>query len=186
MDGTATHSSQSRGYRAANTVLGPGTANPLRDESGHGTGESANVFSAAPDVEFQMVKMSFTNSIGAFNRAVALRPHIISCSWGRSIRRGPLSASSQMLAAAVASAVRRGIIVIFSAGNGHYGFPAQHPDVIAAGGAYLTPKNEIIASSYSSGFRSQVYRNRLVPDVCGIGRPVSWRQVHHVTCRARL
>ena len=79
-----------RGYRSNATVLGPATANPDHDEHGHGTGESANVFAVAPDVDFRMVKINFVNSVGAFNTAVGLQPHIISCSWGSSIRFGPL------------------------------------------------------------------------------------------------
>ena len=75
----------SRGYRLNPVVLGPGATRPLHDESGHGTGESANVFAIAPDVSFQMVKMSAVNAIGAFKRAMALSPTVISCSWGYSI-----------------------------------------------------------------------------------------------------
>jgi len=157
-----------RAYRASPVVLGPAAANPLDDESGHGTGESANVFSVAPDANFTMVKINFVNSVGAFNRAVALRPHIISCSWGSSIRVGPLSAANRALAAAIANAVRRGIIVVFSAGNGHFGFPGQHPDVISAGGVYMHPDGSFEASNYSSGFASRVFPGRNVPDVCGL------------------
>jgi len=63
-------------------------------------------------------------------------------------------------------------VVIFAAGNGHdWGFPAQHPEVIAAGGVYMPPdesrRHELEASSYSSGFISPVYPGRTVPDVCG-------------------
>ena len=51
-----------RGYRAAPVVLGPGAAFPLKDESGHGTGESANIFACAPDIELLPVKVNFVNS----------------------------------------------------------------------------------------------------------------------------
>jgi subtilisin family serine protease len=156
-----------RGYRSAPVVLGPAAADPLKDESGHGTGESANIFAAAPDVEFQMVKMNFVNSIGAFNAAVALNPHIITCSWGSSTN-GPLSAADQALAASIAAAVAAGIIVVFSAGNGHAGFPGQHPDVISAGGVFMNPDETLQASNYASGFMSQIYPGRRVPDVCGL------------------
>ena len=157
-----------RGYRSSPVVLGPASANPDHDEHGHGTGESANIFSAAPDVNFTMVKINFVNSVGAFNAAVALRPDIISCSWGSSVRTGPLSASNQALAAAISNAVRRGITVIFSAGNGHWGFPGQHPDVISAGGAYMHPDGTFEATQYASGFDSNIYPGRRVPDVCGL------------------
>ena len=71
-----------RGYNAAPVVLGPAAANPLKDESGHGTGESANIFAVAPDVQLLPVKINFVNSTGAFNAAVGLNPDIITCSWG--------------------------------------------------------------------------------------------------------
>ncbi len=158
-----------RGYRALPVALGPGTANPSRDENGHGTGESANIFSVAPDATLQMVKINFFSSVAAFNKAVSLNPDIITCSWGKSIRlRNQLSAPDIMLSAAIATAVRKGIIVVFSAGNGHYGFPGQHPDVISAGGSYMLPNGKFRASNYASGFISKIYKNRVVPDVCGL------------------
>jgi subtilisin family serine protease len=156
-----------RGYRAAPVVLGPAATLPLKDESGHGTGESANIFANAPDVDFMPVKMNFVNTTGAFNAAVGLGPNIITCSWGSSTN-GPLSAADQVLAAAIAAAVAAGIIVIFSAGNGHAGFPGQHPDVISAGGVFMNPNETLQASNYSSGFLSQIYTGRKVPDVSGL------------------
>ncbi len=157
-----------RGYRVSPVVLGPGAASPDHDESGHGTGESANLLAVAPDVQFTMVKMNFVDSAGAFNAAVALNPHVISCSWGGSVPTGPLSAANNVLAAAVANAVRQGIIVVFSAGNGHFGFPGQHPDVISAGGVFMAPDGALMASDYASGFASGVYPGRNVPDVSGL------------------
>lgn len=157
-----------RGYKFSPTVLGPGTANAGVDANGHGTGESANIFAVAPDVDFTMVKMNFANSIGSFNAAVALAPHIISNSWGSSIQNGPLGAADLAMAAAIAIAVASGIIVVFSAGNGHWGFPGQHPDVISAGGVYMEANGALKASSYSSGFNSNVYPGRKVPDLSGL------------------
>ena len=115
-----------------------------------------------------MVKMSFVNTIGAFNAAVGLGPQIISCSWGSSNRLGPLSAADQALAAAISLAVASGIIVVFSAGNGHWGFPGQHPDVISAGGTYMLADGTFQASDYASGFASNIYPGRNVPDVTGL------------------
>jgi subtilisin family serine protease len=145
-----------RGYRAAPVVLGPGASNPLSDESGHGTGESANIFAVAPDVDFLPVKISFVNSVGSFNAAVSLRPDIITCSWGSDLRVGPLAAADQALAAAIAAAVAAGITVVFSAGNGHYG------------GAFMDIDGSLRASDYASGFMSQVYPGRRAPDLCGL------------------
>ena len=157
-----------RGYRSSPVVLGPGTANPNADPHGHGTGESANIFSVAPDVDFTMVKTNFKNATGAFNAAIGLGPTIISNSWGSCVRKGPLSPARQALAAAIATAVSQGIIVVFSAGNGQFGFPGQHPDVVSAGGAYMDADGSLEASTYSSGFASGVYPGRNVPDVCGL------------------
>jgi subtilisin family serine protease len=157
-----------RGYRSSAVQLGPGAANPLNDESGHGTGESANVFAAAPDVNFTMVKMSFVDSAGAFNRANALNPHIISCSWGSSKQFGPLSANDLILSASIANAVASGKTVVFSAGNGHWGYPGQHPDVISAGGVYMNAQMQLQASNYASGFASNIFVGRAVPDVSGL------------------
>ncbi len=157
-----------RGYRVAPVVLGPAASDPTKDEHGHGTGESANLFAVAPDAELLPVKINFVNSIGAFNKAVALRPDIITCSWGSSRKNPPLSAADQVLAVAVAAAWNDGIIVVFSAGNGHFGFPGQHPDVISAGGVFRDVDDALRASDYASGFMSNLYPGRLVPDVCGL------------------
>ena len=157
-----------RGYRYSPTILGPAAANSGVDENGHGTGESANAFATAPDVDFTMVKINFVNSTGAFNAAVALNPHVISCSWGSSVPNGPLSAANQALAAAVAAAVAAGIVVVFSAGNGQFGFPGQHPDVVSAGGTFMNLDGSIRATRYTSGFASNVYPGRNVPDLSGL------------------
>jgi subtilisin family serine protease len=58
--------------------------------------------------------------------------------------------------------------VIFSAGNGHFGFPGQHPDVISAGGVFMNPDETLRASDYASGFMSSIYPGRRVPDLCGL------------------
>ncbi|WP_454085842.1 S8 family serine peptidase [Georgenia sp. Marseille-Q6866] len=163
----------SRGYRVEPTVLGPGTADPEVDENGHGTGEAANVFAASPDVTLLPVKAAtasgaLVNVTAAFTAAVALRPDVLTNSWGSDQPGPPLSAANQALAAAVAAAVAGGVVVVFSAGNGSWGFPGQHPDVISAGGVYQGPGGELRASDYSSGFVSRVYPGRRVPDVSGL------------------
>lgn len=162
-----------RGYRVEPVVLGPGTANATIDEHGHGTGESANIFSTAPDCRLMPVKAAtatgaLVNMTAAFNAAVALDPDIISNSWTTSIPSGPLSAAMQARSAAVAAAVAAGIVVVFAAGNGHWGFPGQHPDVISVGGADIQQDGSLRASDYSSGFMSNVYPGRRVPDVSGL------------------
>lgn len=157
-----------RGYRSDDAVLAPGASNPFDDESGHGTGESANIFALAPDVHLKPVKMSFVNTTAAFNTAVGLNPDIITCSWGSSTQFGPLSAAQIAMANAISAALATGITVIFSAGNGHWGYPGQHPDVISAGGADISPDGSTRASDYASGFASNIYPGRNVPDLSGI------------------
>src|SRR5215217_305711 len=74
----------------------------------------------------------------------------------------------QARAAAVAAAWAAGIVVVFAAGNGHWGFPGQHPDVIAVGGVAIDQAGALRASDYASGFHSQIYPRRRVPDVSGL------------------
>jgi len=157
-----------RGYRVSTVTLAPGASNATTDDNGHGTAESANIFATAPDAELSPVKMSFANTLAAFNAAVALAPDIITCSWGSSVRNPPLAAADQALAAAITDAVARGIVVIFSAGNGHWGFPGQHPDVISAGGVFRQVDGSLRASDYASGFVSNIYTGRNAPDLCGL------------------
>jgi subtilisin family serine protease len=163
-----------RGYRADPVVLGPGAADPAIDPNGHGTGESANVFATAPDARLQPVKValsatgSLVNATGAFNAGVALNPHIITNSWSANIQFGPLSAASQARAAAVAAAWAAGIVVVFAAGNGSWGFPGQHPDVISVGGVDIRENGTLRASNYASGFMSNIYAGRRVPDLSGL------------------
>ena len=88
-----------RGYRVEPTVLGPGTVDAHIDSVGHGTGESANIFSTAPDITLLPVKCanasgSLVNTTAAFAAAAALNPTVISCSWSRSIQNGPLDAAA--------------------------------------------------------------------------------------------
>lgn len=155
------------GYDVAPVVLGPAASEPDHDESGHGTGESANILAIAPGCQLLPVKANFVNTIGAFNAAVALQPDIITCSWG-SHTPFVLSAADVVLGASIAAAKASGITVIFSAGNGHAGFPGQHPDVISAGGVFMRPDGTLEASNYSSGFDSLIFPGRRVPDVSGL------------------
>jgi subtilisin family serine protease len=162
-----------RGYRVDPTVLGPGTINAGVDENGHGTGESANIFATAPEVTLKPVKAAtasgaLVNLTAAFNAAIALNPHIVSNSWTSDLQFGPLSAAMQARAAAVSAAWAAGVIVVFAAGNGHWGFPGQHPDVISVGGVDIRQNGSLRASDYASGFMSNIYPNRRVPDVSGI------------------
>jgi len=155
----------------------PGADDPGKDDKGHGTGESANVLAVAPDVTLICIKQG-KSAVGDLETALEHAPDIITCSWGWSIDdvskaglqvRDP-SMFGEMLEMEIiiADAVSRGIIVCFSAGNGHLFFPASLPQVLAIGGATFMEDGSIQASNYASSFVSQLYPARRVPDFCGI------------------
>ncbi|MEV0619065.1 S8 family serine peptidase [Nonomuraea sp. NPDC050404] len=157
-----------RHYPVAPVVLGPGAARPEEDEVGHGTAMAANLFSIAPRAELTMVKMSHVNTTAAFNVAASGSYDIISCGWGGDKKSGVLSGADSVLASAIARATGKNTVVVFAAGNGDFGFPAQHPDVISVGGAYLDEQGAVQASDYASGFESKIYPGRRVPDLAGL------------------
>jgi len=154
-------------------TLAPDAIRVNQDEVGHGTAEAANIFANAPDIDFIGIKMG-NNPTLAFKVASDLYPAVMTNSWGYSIPGPTLPNALKPLEAAVVEAVRdRGIVVCFSAGNGHVGFPGQMPDVISVGGVYAHPvldgeDFDLEASNYSSSFDSQIYPGRHVPDVCGL------------------
>jgi len=154
-------------------TLSPDATFVERDEYGHGTGEAANIFANAPDIDFIGVKMGFNPTL-AFKTASDLYPAVMTNSWGYDIQGDTLPNFLRPLEAAVIEAVRdRGIVVCFSAGNGHFAFPAHMPDVIAVGGVYAHENLsgtdfQLEASNYASSFDSLIYPGRHVPDVCGL------------------
>lgn len=166
---------------SSTVILAPGAADRSRDGSGHGTGESANIFSIAPGVTFIGIKLDNEMDPGAgasvlegLQEALKHDPHIISVSLGYDLR-GPgntplpsLPNGLVALEAEIQAAVKRGVIIVFSAGNGHYSFPGQMPDIISAGGVYVDESGARTASDYASAFMSRIYSGRSVPDVCGL------------------
>ena len=162
-----------RGYNY-NATIAEDAVDVEKDNYGHGTAEAANIFSCAPDIDFVGIKMGL-NALVAFKDAVDLSPAVITCSWGWDIKNAPLPNWLKPMEAAVIHAVKKlGITVVFSAGNlGKYGFPAQMPEVISAGGVYAHrdlagDDFNLEASNYASSFNSQIYPGRSVPDLCGL------------------
>lgn len=162
-------------------VLAAGATNRDTDPNGHGTGESANVFAVAPGVTFIGVKVDndANPELGAsilegVQEALRHSPDIITVSLGYDLRVRPnhpdanLPNSLVALEAELQAAVAAGVVVVFSAGNGHYSFPGQMPEIISAGGAYVDSDGASRASDYASAFRSLIYSGRSVPDVCGL------------------
>jgi subtilisin family serine protease len=156
-----------------NATLSPDAVKLEEDEVGHGTAEAANIFANAPNIDFVGIKMG-GNATLAFKTAADLSPAVMTNSWGYNIKGPNLPNYLKPLEAAVIDAVRnQGITVCFSAGNGHYGFPGQMPEVISVGGVYAEETLgegdfELKASDYASSFDSQIYPGRHVPDVCGL------------------
>lgn len=71
------------------------------------------------------------------------------------------------LEAEIQHAVANGVVVVFSAGNGHVAFPGMMPDVISAG-VFVSDTGAMQDSDYASAFRSRIYPGRNVPDFCGL------------------
>lgn len=173
---------QEMGYNYS-VVLAPGATHTDRDGNGHGTGESANIFAVAPDVTFIGVKLDNEDdpSAGAtvlegFQEAIRHNPQVISVSLGYDLvgsggNRPHLTSlpnSLKGLEAEIQSAVAAGVVVVFSAGNGHVSFPGMMPEIISAGGVHVDEKGAMEASDYASAFASQIYPGRNVPDFCGL------------------
>jgi hypothetical protein len=170
-----------RGF-SSTVALAPGATNRDTDTNGHGTGESANVFAIAPDATFIGVKLDNDANpqqgatlLEGFQEALRHNPHVISVSLGFDLRQpGTNSPLPQLpnslvaLEAEVEAAVAAGIVVVFSAGNGHYAFPGQMKEVISAGGTFVNRLGQRSASNYASAFKSLIYSGRSVPDFCGL------------------
>jgi subtilisin family serine protease len=171
------------------TLLAPGATRTDLDGNGHGTGESANLLAVAPDVTFFGIKLDNETdpNLGAsvlegFQEALRHSPQVISVSLGYDLcptdpatgRRTSndhltsLPNGLKALEAEIQAAVADGIVVVFSAGNGHVAFPGMMPEVISAGGVFVAEDGQIHASDYASAFASRIYPGRHVPDLCGL------------------
>ncbi len=155
----------------------PSTSHPAIDDSGHGTGESANVLTMAPDCTFFGVKHD-DYSAEALETMLDQDPKVLTNSWGWNIDtvsmdqlrlQNPNTYNElRDLERILLAAIDEGRIVIFAGGNGHRAFPACMPDVIAVGGVSVDIQGGLRASDYASSFRSLLYAGRAVPDICGI------------------
>ncbi|MCM2411172.1 S8 family serine peptidase [Streptomyces sp. RKAG290] len=159
---------RAHGYRTT-VVPALSALDPAVDERGHGTAMSALLLAVAPRADLTMVKMaceSFSFPVAAFQRAVELAPDVISCSWG-TLRAEP------HLHLEVANAVRRGITVLFAAGNGSTDRrtamfqSVATPDAITVGGVHVGPDGHRQAADLASSYRSDVFPGRRVPDLSG-------------------
>lgn len=159
---------RARGYTARVALQPHGI---YQDENGHGTGESANLFAVAPEVELQGVAMD--DIIEAFEVCRDdLGVQIISNSWGSfwptDGRNGTWDPYWSLVEAEIALCVQQGIVVLFSGGNGGMSFTASMPETISVGGVYVDENGDMQASNYASSFRSTRYPGEKVPEICGL------------------
>ncbi len=155
----------SQGYNL-DDIRAVGGTDVNTDEYGHGTAEAANIMAAAPECTFSFVKIgkNIDYPLAGFQAAVQYQnPDVITCSWG---------AYEPQIFLEIVNAVANGIVVIFSAGNGHtedHGV-ITHPNLISVGGAYPIQGGGFRASDYSSSFESEIYTNpqRHIPDIVGL------------------
>ena len=149
---------EERGYNTTTYLAGTAT-HVDQDGNGHGTGESANLLEVAPDVEFVGIKLDNENNptagasiLEGIHEALQYNPAVISVSMGHDLRdragnpRQALPNNLVALEAEVQAAVSSGIVVVFSAGNGHIAFPGMMPEVISAGGVFVDPIGRMEAS----------------------------------------
>jgi subtilisin family serine protease len=156
------------GYRLNPIAAADATPPATADTVGHGTAEVANIFACAPDAQVFGVKMG-ANPVLSFDRAMAMAPRVISCSWGYHLPGvAVLPPALVPLRLRILSVVAAGVTVVFSAGNGHVGFPGMMPEVISVGGVHADQNVALRASDYASSFMSLIYPGRQVPDFCGL------------------
>lgn len=150
-------------------VLAFGASHPELDEIGHGTMVCASVMSLAPGAKVTLVKQADDDrAFAAFKHAISLGPRIIQNTWGTIIDSGPLPAAERLVAATVRHAIDQGIVVVFAGGNEKKLVPQQMPQAIAVGGVFISATHEAEAASYASGYESEIYPGRIVPDFCGL------------------
>jgi subtilisin family serine protease len=142
------------------------------DLNGHGTGESANLLALAPKVTLYGLAMD--DLIQAFSTARdTLGVQILSNSWGTALDTdgafGTWDPFWTLVRAEILLCVRRGMIVVFAAGNGTgLSFTASMPEVISAGGVYIDDQGGKHASNYATSFESTRFPGQKVPFVCGL------------------
>ncbi len=153
----------------------PGT-NAAKDPVGHGTGESANIFAAAPGASLRPYRASnnagqLVGALAGFLRAKADQPQILTNSWGGDgpfPPPGPPDAAERAFALEIRDAIEQEILVIFSGGNGQFSIEPQVVGVLAAGGSFVGPGLDLQASNYASGYLSPWFPDVSVPTVCGL------------------
>lgn len=158
-------------YFAASGYDVHATADSEADPNGHGTGESANLLALAPRITLHGLSMADPVESLAVARD-DLQVQLISNSWGTAFDTdGPDGHWDQywaVLQREIALCAHKGIVVLFSAGNGGISFTASMPETISVGGAYIDEQGDLMASNYASSFDSFRFRGEHVPEICGL------------------
>jgi serine protease AprX len=129
---------------------------------GHGTAIAYNTFSVAPGATVMGFKQTDPPQ-NALEDAAESGVDVISCSWGWDHEQ-----TFPILDATIRSIVKDGKIVLFAAGNGQLAWPGSMPEVLSIGGVYADDQGQLEASNYASGYTSNLYPGRRVPDVSGL------------------
>jgi len=162
-----------RGYRVLPTLLGPGASEPQRDNHGHGTGEAACLFGAAPDLRLRPVK-GLLDPVGDLLMTIDSRPRpkLIVNSWGYDVDGMDwwnLKQADQnlfnylkILEAAIGFATASGVVVLAATDKTKRSFPSIHPDVIAIA---ADNDSQQTLSSRSLADNKTLYPDRNLPDL---------------------
>jgi subtilisin family serine protease len=141
-----------------------------KDERGHGSGMSSVLLSVAPKVDYTMIKASdayVSYPLTAFQKASMMNFDVINCSWG-------IVGFEPHLYMEIINAIKKGAVVVYSAGNGSTDRVVSilqtiaHPEVISVGGCYPRKDGTFEVSNLSSSYYSDIYTNRYCPDLCGV------------------
>jgi len=133
------------------------------DANWHGTGESANLLALAPRVRLHGLAMDDLVEAIQVARDV-LDVQVISNSWGTRLPTdGPggfWDPFWKLVETELLLCQQKGMIVVFSAGNGQLSFTASMPDTVSVGGVHVAQDGAMQASDYASSFASVRYAGR--------------------------
>ncbi len=164
---------------------------PYTDQYGHGTAQLASLFTIAPEAEALVIKCMDRDPSQALERAIGLRPNVLSCAWGFNIDHpGTQGVPEEFrnIERLILQAIDMGITVVAAAGNGQKSFPGSMPEVISAGGVYYSSEGRFEPSDVASEYESSIFPGRRIPDLCGLvgNRPYGRLLLVPVPPKARL
>lgn len=150
-----------------------------KDEKGHGTGMSAVLLALLDKSKITMIKASNLNwsyPVAALQQASKYNFDVLNCSWG-------FIGFEPQAYLEIANLINKNTIVVFSCGNGatdrkkSFLQTVAYPDVISVGGCMVHMDGTIEVSDISSSYDSDLFKNRHVPDLCGICGKLPYAQI---------